>query len=40
MVRKSGYRFSRRIMPNEKWEHDPESWMPVFRIMLKQGQEG
>jgi hypothetical protein len=29
MIRKSGYRFSEKIMLNQK--HDPEKWIPVFR---------
>jgi hypothetical protein len=31
MIRKSGYRFSEKIMLNKKIEHDPEKWLPVFR---------
>jgi len=43
MIRKSGYRFSEKIMLKQKieWgglskkghpvEHDPEKWVPVFR---------
>jgi len=30
MIRKSGNRFSEKIMLN-KIEHDPEKWEPVFR---------
>jgi hypothetical protein len=29
MIPKSGYRFSERIMLQQK-EHDPEKWIPVF----------
>jgi hypothetical protein len=31
MIRKSGYRFSEKIMLHRKPEHDPEKWTPVFR---------
>jgi len=30
MIRKSGNRFSDKIMRKQK-EHDPEKWEPVFR---------
>jgi hypothetical protein len=30
MTRKSGYRFSEKIMLKQL-EHDPEKWIPVFR---------
>jgi len=30
MIRKSGYRFSEKIMRKSK-AHDPEKWIPVFR---------
>jgi hypothetical protein len=31
MIRKSGNRFSEKIMLKQKAEHDPEKWKPVFR---------
>jgi len=31
MIRKSGYRFSDKVMLKQREEHDPEKWVPVFR---------
>jgi hypothetical protein len=31
MIRKSGYRFSEKIMLHQDSKHDPEKWIPVFR---------
>jgi len=31
MIRKSGNRFSEKIMPEQNYGHDPEKWEPVFR---------
>jgi hypothetical protein len=42
MIRKSGSRFSEKIMLHKK-EHDPEKWKPVFRkdhVPLKTLSEG
>jgi hypothetical protein len=31
MIRKSGNRFSEKVMLHQKNQHDPEKWKPVFR---------
>jgi hypothetical protein len=36
MIRKSGYRFSEKIMRQRNIQHDPEKWQPLFGKIMRQ----